>query len=125
MPSPRIPKLRWHKTHGPGIVALNGHDCYLGKWPGNCRKPPPEVQAEYDRPTNECLANGRCFSRGSTATGDLTVNDLILAFWARGSDNGDGSILPREERLLYLARQAGRTEDLRQRACPVSVFGSE
>ena len=31
--SHRIPKLRRHETHGLGLVTIDGHDFYLGKWP--------------------------------------------------------------------------------------------
>ena len=80
----RTPKLRLHKPSQQGVVTLNGHDCYLGRWPRDQEDPPPEVQAEYDRRIAEWLANGRQLSgtsAGQVADGGRSVSELIAGFW--------------------------------------------
>jgi hypothetical protein len=56
---------------GQAVVRLNGKDHYLGKWKS------PKVQANYDKLISEWLAHGRQLPQ----TGDLTINELILAYW--------------------------------------------
>lgn len=82
MSSKRTPKLRRHKTHGLGIVTLNGNDHYLGKWPAEYRDPPAEVQAEYDRLIAEWLAGGRCLiKKPSSPSEGVSINELILVYY--------------------------------------------
>jgi hypothetical protein len=73
--SPRQPKYRRHKPSGQAVVTLNGHDHYLGKWKS------PESKAEYDRLNAEWLAHGRQLPGRHSPANDLTVNELILAFY--------------------------------------------
>lgn len=54
MSSERLPTYRLHKPSGRAVVALDGHDFYLG------RHGSPTSLAEYDRLIGEWLANGRC-----------------------------------------------------------------
>jgi integrase len=78
----RTPSLRRHKARSLGVVTLNGHDHYLGSWPAEKRKPPPAVQAEYDRLIAEWLANGRRPLVKGAAPSGPTVGEVILGFWA-------------------------------------------
>jgi hypothetical protein len=81
MPSvPRTPSLRRHKPSGLAVVTLDGKDHYVGSWPAGCRKAPPDARDAYDRLIAEWLSNGRRLPTPQGAP-DLTVNDLILAFW--------------------------------------------
>ncbi len=81
--TPRTPSLRHHKPSQQGVVTLNGHDCYLGHWPRDRKKPPENVQAEYDRRIAEWLANGRRSPASTTDNGDgLSVAELVLTFFA-------------------------------------------
>jgi hypothetical protein len=75
----RTPSLRRHKARALGVVTLNGKDVYLGSWPQGKRKPPPDVQANYDRTIAEWLANGR--SLQVSKDDGLCVAELILRFW--------------------------------------------
>src|SRR5579884_648457 len=77
----RTPSLRRRKPSGQGVVTLSGHDHSLGPWPANRRKPPPAVQAEYDRLMAEWLANDRRPLATRNRRGGPTVGELILAFW--------------------------------------------
>lgn len=73
----RIPKYRLHAPSGLGVVRLNGRDIYLGKHGTK------ESRQEYGRIINEWLANNRLFIPADDATGrpgDLTVNELVLAY---------------------------------------------
>ena len=81
--SKRIPSLRRHKPSAQGVVTLNGHDHYLGKWLASLKQPPPEVKESYDRLIAEWLANGRALSSEQTEQISITIDELILAFWER------------------------------------------
>jgi hypothetical protein len=75
-----IPSYRRHKQSGQAIVTLTNNlgerrDVLLGKY-GT-----PESQAEYTRVLAEWQANGRRFPQPTAVGPDLTVNELILAFW--------------------------------------------
>jgi integrase len=77
---PRIPSYRLHKQSGQGIVTLTNNlgerrDVLLGRY-GT-----PESHAEYTRVLAEWQANGRRFLQPAASAPDLTVNELILAFW--------------------------------------------
>ena len=71
----RTPSYRRHKPSGQAVVTLNGRDCYLGKLGS------PESRAEYDRLISEWLANGRRLAGPEEPPADLTVNELLAAFW--------------------------------------------
>jgi len=66
-----VPSYRLHKHSGQAIVTLSGTDFLLG------RHGSPGSKAEYDRLIGEWIANGRCLPTDQ----DLTVNELILAYW--------------------------------------------
>lgn len=80
--TPRTPSYRLHKPTGQAVVTIRGRDLYLGKFGS------PESKAEYDRLVAEWLANGRAFAPrprsdpgGSPAPSDLTVSELVLAYF--------------------------------------------
>lgn len=80
MPSkPRkIPSYRLHKPTGQAVVRLNGRDFYLGKHGTEAS------QEAYHRRIAEWLATGQHCTpapSGTPATAELSVNELILAFW--------------------------------------------
>jgi len=71
----RTPSYRLHKPSGQAVVTLNGRDCYLGKF-GSA-----ESKAEYDRLIAEWLANGRRLAGPEEPPADLTISEVLLAFW--------------------------------------------
>jgi integrase len=79
----RIPSYRLHKGSGQAVVVLGGRSIYLGKWDT------PESKSEYERVITEWLANHRqqpgdatdLVGLGCPANRELTVNELILAYW--------------------------------------------
>jgi integrase len=76
--SERLPKYRKHKQSGQAIVTLTDglggrRDVLLGKHGTAASK------REYERVVSEWLAGGRRLP--GSASGDLTVNQLIAAFW--------------------------------------------
>ena len=78
---PRTPSLRRHKPSGQAVVTLNGKDHYLGPWPADQRKAPPQPREACDRLIAEWLANGRRLAGAADDAPALTVNEMILAFW--------------------------------------------
>ena len=76
----RTPSYRLHKSSGQAVVTIDSRDFYLGN------HGTPESRAEYDRLIAEWLANGRRIPGVAGAGGDLTVNEMVLAFlrWADG-----------------------------------------
>ena len=75
-PTKNLPSYRKHKASEQAVVTLNGVDFYLGAYGTKASK------QEYDRVTSEWLANGRRLpaDRLPGGPGDLTVNELILAY---------------------------------------------
>jgi integrase len=78
----KLPSYRLHKPSGKAVVTLDGRDHYLGDF-GT-----PDSRAEYDRLIAEYLANRRMRSpispaidAGSVGSSNLTINELLLAFW--------------------------------------------
>src|SRR5947209_19851869 len=72
----KTPSYRHHKSDGRAVVTIDGRDIYLGKYGS------PGSRAGYDRVIADWLANGRRPAPvGVTAVPDLTVNELLLAFW--------------------------------------------
>lgn len=69
-----IPSYRLHKQSGQAIVTLSGKDFLLGPHGSDLSR------LEYNRLTAEWVANGRQL-HGPHATLQLTVNELILAYW--------------------------------------------
>jgi integrase len=78
----RIPSLCRHKATGQAVVRLDGKDVYCG------RHGTEEAQQEYERVIAEWLIAGRPITASSSPSNpagqsDLTVNELILAYWTR------------------------------------------
>ncbi|WP_406699153.1 site-specific integrase [Singulisphaera sp. Ch08] len=71
----RTPSYRLHRPSGQAVVTLSGRDFYLGPHGTKTSK------AEYDRLVGEWLAHGRRLPSASAAQADLTVNELLLAYW--------------------------------------------
>src|SRR5438874_1123944 len=76
----RVPSYRLHKASGQGVVVLNGHSFYLGKYGSSASK------SAYKRVVAEWLANNRnppaeVLTGGKESGAALTVNELILAYW--------------------------------------------
>jgi site-specific recombinase XerD len=79
-----IPAYRLHKQSGQAVVTLpDGHgrrrDVLLGQY-GT-----PESRKEYARVLSEWEANGRRPPQPA-ATSDITVNELLLAYWKHAQD---------------------------------------
>ena len=96
MPAKRIkaPSYRRHKASGQAVVTLDGKDFYLG--PHGTKA----SHTEYDRVVAEWLANGRQLPRSGGGPTDVTINELVAAYWqfARGYYVKNGR--PTDERLL-------------------------
>jgi integrase len=78
-PEKRVPTYRLHRQSGQGIVTLTDgiggrRDILLGRYGTRASR------AEYARVIAEWEAAGRSLPQAA-ATADLTVNELILAFW--------------------------------------------
>jgi len=71
----KYPSYRSHKPSGQAVVTIDGQDYYLGKHDS------PESRAEYDRLIAMWLAAGRCLPQGTNGTPDITVDQLITAYW--------------------------------------------
>src|SRR5512135_765541 len=76
--SKKFPSYRLHRPSGRAVVTLNGKDNYLGDWNS------PESRAEYDRLIGEWLAagRGRPKAEDTPSPNDLTVSEVLLAFWS-------------------------------------------
>jgi integrase len=75
MSSVRLPKYRLHKGSGQAVVTLSGRDFYLGPYHSSTSR------TEYDRLTAEWLAHGRRTPGHRGYAGDLSVNELLAAYW--------------------------------------------
>ena len=76
---PTIPAYRLHKQSGQAVVTLpdglgRRRDVLLGKYGS------PESRKEYARVLAEWEADGRRLPE-PVATSDITVNELVLAYW--------------------------------------------
>lgn len=71
----RLPKYRLHKGSGQAVVTLSGRDFYLGPYHSSTSR------TEYDRLTAEWLAHGRRTPGHRGYAGDLSVNELLAAYW--------------------------------------------
>jgi integrase len=84
----RTPSYRLHKPTGQAVVTLNGRDLYLGK------HGTPASRAEYDRLIAEWLNNGRGRPKAKNRPSELTVNEILVAFWRHAEGhyrNPDGT----------------------------------
>ena len=71
----RLPSYRLHKPSGQAVVTLNGKEKYLGQWKSKASR------IEYDRLIGEWLANGRQFPVSNDPSKDLSIIELIAAYW--------------------------------------------
>ncbi len=71
----RIPTYRHHKPSDQAVVTLSGHDHYLG------RHGSPESRREYERLVAEWLVNRRHPPQPTSSFPDLTMNELLVAYW--------------------------------------------
>ena len=71
----RTPSYRLHESWNLAVVRIGGRDIYLGK------HGTPESRERYDRLIAEWLANGRRLPPSAGGVNDLTINELILAYW--------------------------------------------
>ncbi len=77
--SPALPALSHHKGSGQGVVRLSGRDVYCGRYGTDA------CEAKYHAILAVWVANGRraparADENASSATGDLTVNELAVAY---------------------------------------------
>ena len=73
----RVAKLCRHAS-GQAVVRLGGKDHYLGRF-GT-----PAAQAQYDAVIAEWLSRGRVLALAEA--GELSVNELVLAYWRQHVD---------------------------------------
>ncbi len=73
----RVPKYRLHKGSGQALVQINGRRIYLGKHDS------PASHEKYRQIIAEWLRNGQQIlpRTPDSASGQLSVNELILAYW--------------------------------------------
>jgi integrase len=71
---PRIPAYRLHKPSGLAVVTMEGRDHYLGRYGSDISK------TEYQRLIGEWCARGRPLTGGGRASGDSTVNEIMLGY---------------------------------------------
>ena len=76
---PRIPKYRHYKPKNLGVVRINGHDEYLGRYNS------AESWEKYHRLIAEWLGKGQQSLPQPADKADeappLLINDLVLAYW--------------------------------------------
>ncbi|NQT19264.1 MAG: tyrosine-type recombinase/integrase, partial [Planctomycetes bacterium] len=108
----RTPTYRHHKPSGRAVLTIDGKDFYLGKWRSE------ESKAEYQRVVGEWLANGRRLptANGRGPCADLTVDELIAAYWLHARSyyvkdgNPSSEISCIRQALRPLKRLYGHTE---------------
>ena len=115
MPAPRktrVPSYRLHKPTGLAVVRLTGRDFYLGRYGS------PESHDRYNRLIAEWLANQHQIAHQGRPSGDvsdITINELILAYWQHveqyyvknGRPSGEQQAM--KYSLKPVAEQYGRT----------------
>src|SRR6476660_8803940 len=92
----QVPSYRLHRQSGQAIVTLDGRDHLLGTFNSAASK------RAYQRLTAEWLANRGVLREAGS---DLTVNELVLAFWKHAKSHyrkADGT----ETSELYLYKLA-------------------
>jgi integrase len=73
----RFPKLTHHKASGQGVVRLDGKDVYCGVYGST------ECQSRYLKAISDWVDRGKQAAKPEqdrAATGDITVNELLLGF---------------------------------------------
>ncbi len=71
----RVPSYRLHMPTGQAVVTHGGKDSYLG------RHVSPQSRAEYHRLIGEWESNGRRRPAPDAAGSDLTVNEVLVAYF--------------------------------------------
>jgi integrase len=71
----RIPTYRLHQPTGQAVVTLAGKDHYLGKHGS------PASRQAYDRLLAEYLASRARSTSAAKPLADLTINELLVAYW--------------------------------------------
>jgi integrase len=71
----KVPSYRHYKPKNLGLVVIDVKQYYLGKY-GT-----PESVAEYNRLIQEYLSPSPSSIQATAGQGELTVNELILAYW--------------------------------------------
>lgn len=71
----RVPSYCHHKAKGLAYVRLNGECCYLGAYGS------PESMIHYERLVAEWLARGRVCPPTDQALSEISVNEVLLAYW--------------------------------------------
>jgi integrase len=71
----RIPSYRLHKPSGQAVVTLSGKDHYLGGHGS------PASRQAYERLLAEWLANRQRLPEPGGSLPDLTVDELLVAYW--------------------------------------------
>lgn len=70
-----LPKYSKHRASGKAVVTINGQDHYLGPHGSKASR------VEYDRLICEFLATGRRGTAQDAAKREITVTELIAAYW--------------------------------------------
>ena len=73
--SPRAPKYRLHKGSGQALVQINGRRIYLGTYGSE------QSKERYRRLVAKHLQSSEAAPPPSASAADLTVNELIVAYW--------------------------------------------
>ena len=99
-PTLRAPKYRLHKPSGRAVATFGGKDVYLGAYGS------PESRAEYNRLVAEYFVHGGRLPAPAGASGDLTVNELLVAYlrFADGYYRKNGKPTTEAECIRYSVR---------------------
>src|SRR5262245_1366933 len=106
-PKGSLPSYRLHKSSGLAVVTLvdartgDRHDVLLG--PHNS----PESRAEYLRVLGEWEVRGRTLARPTVPQSDLTVNEMLVRFWAHVEQHyraPDGTPTSEQNNFRYALR---------------------
>lgn len=95
----RVPSYRRYKPRNLGLVVLDGHYDYLGRY-GT-----PESVAEYHRLVQEWLTSHPNVPTTTAGKPDLTVDDVLVEFWRHAEGHyraPDGTPTGELENLRFL-----------------------
>jgi integrase len=114
-PTKDIPSYRYHKARGLAVVTISGRDVYLGP------HGTPESKSAYDRTIAEWLANGRIGLSVERDENEITITEMIAAYWrhARTYYVKDGRPTSEQWSIKVLARELRRMYGQE----PASAFG--